>query len=366
MRRLWLFNPDNDLALAANLTSYTPPVAAARLRRSGQSLPLWMGLPGDFVLCDGLNAEWLDGLHRDFGIEVQPWDHLSPAIPTPWGWSRAARTTFLQAGVPVAALPPDGALDAWRELSGRRTAAILHERLARTLPFEIWPGAEVVSDNARLRKALDNGPTVVKLPWSSSGRGVFFCNPTAPERVLRQAQDAIAKYGYVTVEPMVVDRVSDFAMLFISDGQAVRFQGLSLFQTDERGNYRGNVVAPQRALAAMLGAVCPTERMRTVASALERELTGLLGGRYAGPVGVDMLVTADGLLHATVEVNLRFTMGFLALSLERFAAQECLLEVASGDQTPQCRPEIADGRLHGGSLALTPPGGDFTFILRVR
>ena len=41
MAKLHIFNPENDLALAANVARYTPPPAAVSLRLSGALLPLW-------------------------------------------------------------------------------------------------------------------------------------------------------------------------------------------------------------------------------------------------------------------------------------------------------------------------------------
>jgi hypothetical protein len=42
---------------------------------------------------------------------------------------------------------------------------------------------------------------------------------------------------------------------------------------------------------------------------------------YHGPVGIDMLKTADGRIHPCIEINLRMNMGILALLLhERYGS----------------------------------------------
>ena len=42
---------------------------------------------------------------------------------------------------------------------------------------------------------------------------------------------------------------------------------------------------------------------------------------YRGPVGIDMLKTADGHIHPCLEINFRMNMGILALLLhERYGA----------------------------------------------
>ena len=73
--KLHLFNPENDLALAANLDHYTPPKAAVDLRRSGALLPMWYADAGDRVLCHGVNARWFDTVRTAFGIDVDVFNH---------------------------------------------------------------------------------------------------------------------------------------------------------------------------------------------------------------------------------------------------------------------------------------------------
>ena len=50
MAVLHLFNPENDLALAADMACYTPPPAAVRLRSRGALLPLWFASEGDLIM----------------------------------------------------------------------------------------------------------------------------------------------------------------------------------------------------------------------------------------------------------------------------------------------------------------------------
>ena len=51
---------------------------------------------------------------------------------------------------------------------------------------------------------------------------------------------------------------------------------------------------------------------------LQSSLSALPPTFYEGPVGVDMLVTADGRIHPCVEINFRMTMGWLALHISPF------------------------------------------------
>ena len=99
----------------------------------------------------------------------------------------------------------------------------------------------------------------------------------------------------------------------------MRYCGLSVFKT-LNAQYTGNVVGSERFKRDLLSRYVSETLLDDIASRLEQNLTAMLSGRYAGEFGVDMMVVAvaEGnrfLLHPCVEINLRRTMGHLALSL---------------------------------------------------
>ena len=121
------------------------------------------------------------------------------------------------------------------------------------------------------------------------------------------------------IEPRY-NKMCDFAMEFVStpDG-GVRYCGLSVFKT-LNAQYTGNVVGSERFKRDLLSRYVSQPLLDDIASRLEQNLTAMLSGRYAGEFGVDMMVVAGAegdrfLLHPCVEINLRRTMGHLALSL---------------------------------------------------
>lgn len=363
MRRAFLFNPENDLALARNVAAFTPPPAAIALRRAGELLPMWLCNMGDCFICDGVNAGWFEKLIADFDIAARPWDHNSTdSIPTPWGWSAAVRRTFAQRGFPASALPDDSQLSTLRELSHRRTGAAVARALAASLPFEVWPAAEEYTDATRIANALRQCPCVVKSPWSSSGRGITFTTPDRAEAMATRAAGIIRTQGSVMVE-LAATRVCDFAMLWHYDRGACQWAGYSLFETDDRGDYHANIVAPQAELERRIADYTDTEQLRTIRTALPEALRSVLGEQYSGPVGVDMLIDANGTIDPVVEINLRYTMGFIALALQRHTATEARFIVERGDTTASCKYTTTNGRLTDGRVALSQPGCDFTFVL---
>ncbi len=310
--KLHLFNPDNDLSLAADLEYYTPAKAAVALRRSGSLLPWLWADEGDMILVaeDMLPAarEWCEKNQ----LPVEP-VAFSPAEvePAPWGWSKASRRTFLNAGVAPGCLPDDSQLAAWRALSHRRSTITIHHMLGLTPPAEAFSAEEAWEEVNRL-----NGRAMIKTPWSSSGRGVWATTGVSQAKFLTRVSGEISHAGSVMVERLL-DKVNDFAALYNVDSGVAEFAGLSLFKTSPTGAYSGNIVLGDRKISDYLG---------VDAIAVATEMTGCLGellagSGYTGMLGVDMMTYRDAgveiRVEPCVEINLRATMGFAALALNR-------------------------------------------------
>lgn len=360
-RALW-FNPWNDIALAKNVEAFTPPPAAAALARAGQLLPLWVAGEGDYVICDGVNDRWLGEIKSRMDLPGEPWNHdAGDLCPTPWGWSKATRRYFRINGFAGKSLPDDTELDFIRELSHRRTAADVARRLATKLDFAVWPTAKEVDSVPELAELLSDGNCVVKAPWSSSGRGISFSTPETADKVVQRVVGTIKSQGSVMVERAAV-RAIDFAMLFTAGDDCCRYEGLSLFATGPGGEYRSNSVAKQEILQKRIeDAGISAERLHCVRHALCDILYGVTEGRYRGPIGVDMLIDCDGVLDPVVEINFRYTMGFVALALERHSDAEAVFSLEKG--SVENTAVIVNGKLRAGTLPLTPSETDFTFTL---
>ena len=351
--RLWLFNPENDIALAHGAARFTPPLAAVQLARSGAALPFWLAGEGDRVMCRGVNDRWLADIQSRFGIEAEPWDGSTDLEPNPWGWSHASRQTFVVAGFGMDHLPSDSELDTLRTLSHRRTSALVAKALQPLLPFRICPAAHEAFSTDDIAAEVDAAPCVVKAPWSSSGRGIAFVDADTLPKQLSRFAGTIRRQGSVMVERQA-RRLLDFAMLFDYAYGYCQFVGYSVFDTMSTGAYTGNLVEPQAQLLSRITSLVPAEHIAQLQTALPQALAAVLGTRYCGPVGVDMLVAdtpAGPMLHAVVEVNLRYTMGRVALALHQRTGRVG-------------RFTITPGTASANGLHLTPPGTDFAFTLQ--
>ena len=162
------------------------------------------------------------------------------------------------------------------------------------------------------------GRIVLKSPWSSSGRGVRYAIPDTLHQHLAWAGKVVRTQGHLMVEKML-EKVMDFGMEFsIGTDGIVRYEGLSLFKT-VGGAYEGSVLATEEEKMEILTTYISETLLEEVYTFICLWMKNKLQGRYHGFFGVDMMVVKDseqGLaIDPCVEINLRRTMGHVALAL---------------------------------------------------
>ena len=322
--KLHIFNPDHDLALAANQKRFTAPHAGRLLRSDLAFLPALWAEEGDLVLVDDIDHAYELARHVSNGLvrkniefvtslQLQKIFQDTMCVDSihPWGWNLSLKYDLLRMGCPEIMLPTDETLQNMRLLSSRQWAA---EYLQQ--------GVEYVTNINQLETLLaDMGRAVVKAPWSCSGRGVRYVggDHIADQSFLRWATRVIAKQGGVTVEPYY-NKVKDFGMEFeVVDG-CVKYCGLSLFQT-LKSAYTGNMLASEEEKEEMLQPFVGREQLAAIRQHIIDVMQPALHGIYSGPFGVDMMVCAyrpgekETFVNPCIELNLRRTMGHVALSL---------------------------------------------------
>ena len=320
--KLLVFNPEHDLALAANLSNFTAPHAGRQLRADLGFVPAIWAAADDFVLVENVeDAErrFLRLTRRPFGrfIAKELLCKLQFSAVDVWGWDLAIRAYLLRWGVEAVVMPTVTQIDAIRQLSHRRHAMQLLESLQ--MPGTIGCASEtdqmdIIADRLHRGEHL-----VVKAPWSSSGRGVRFMEGDMNIYDNGWVRHVIEKQGSVMVEPYY-NKVKDFGMEFVSDGKGlVSYVGLSLFQTSN-GAYTGNILASEDEKEHMISRYISVDLLKAIRQKICTLMGVLLKDRYAGAFGIDMMVVrrddGDGfLLHPCVEINLRRTMGHVAISL---------------------------------------------------
>lgn len=290
---LHIFNPENDLALASGQPGYTAPASARQMRRELWELPRLWAEPQDMV--------W-DGLAP---LSLQPGDRIRP-----WGWSPALVHQLRQAGVPSSLLPSPDEIALLRMLSHRQTAVeALHAIRQDGLEDVPLAGESLLCQHEEeLAKALQQWPSaLMKAPWSSSGKGLM---PVSSPNAQAWAQRILRQQGGVVVERLL-SRDQDFAMEFWCDGHgSVRYLGLSLFDTNARGAYLGNLLASEEEKEARIASWLSPLALQRIRQWWLRYLSTFA---YEGPVGVDMMLCSDGTMCPCIEINWRMTMGLVAL-----------------------------------------------------
>lgn len=381
MDTLWIFNPENDIALGNNLRFFTPPRNAMLLRERGAMLPAWIAGDGDIILTSNTaDAKWLRDmtgiLNKDIEILTRDNIHRVSSI-RPWGWSHAIVESLARIGLSRHIMPDRERIERIRAFSHRRSSVIINHRLTEAgfnapVPVEF-------SDISLLEKHLAEHPdVVVKSPWSSSGRGVIYSSKMDRTRLLKLAQGIIKNQGSVLVEPML-DKIIDFAMLFNLGEHGAEYTGLSVFNTLAGGNYSGNIVASEACLTDIIGSYAGLPCLDRLKRSLATILTELIGDAYIGICGIDMMIYkgTDGVpaIAPCIELNLRHTMGYVSYCL----ARDILAQGKTGEmnvtytgnavnpvQSSPLPQFDSDNRLTGGTLSLIPPNTEFAITLTVK
>lgn len=372
MPLLHLFYPQNDLALARDIEHFTAPPAAQRLSRSGQTLPLWYGDNGDKLIEDGINGRWYSKMISTFGIGVEPFNRWDDKITAaPWGWSKSSRHFLSQRGIPMSAMPTDEQLQHIRDLSHRRTAARIGELLANELSFEISPAAKELFCFEDIEKYVSvTGNCMLKLPWSSSGRGVI---PVDSRDLIARRQSiegALARQGSIMAEPRFNKKL-DFALLYSMNNGKCSFCGFSVFNTQGNGAYTGNILASDSVLKGIINKDLPNGQLDAILATLPSILERIIDTKYNGALGIDMLVCDNSkfALAPSIEMNLRMTMGHLCRRFfDNYITTETIGNFTIMDSANYLGDDYiaTNKKLQHGRLNLAQPGSDFAFEVNLK
>lgn len=375
-KQLYIFNPWHDMALANFTPYYRVPAEIVRMSNDLSFLPLWYAPDGALIyVADSFTVETFRSQiadFKDFSSERFVSDTDSYEI-NPWGWSPALVQMLSASGTDSSLLPDSAFLDIIRYLSGRQRCVEVLSQLSYV--NGICGKAFCCNKLEEVRMYLEaNGSLILKAPWSGSGRGLY--------RVCRQSWNANAEgwvsrilrtQGCVMAEP-IYNKVCDFAMEFYSSSDGdVTFAGYSLFETDDFGNYKQNILISDAGIEEHLFSYGITSAtLHDVRKKLIEIFSSMLSGCYTGYFGVDMMICCQNgeiLLHPCVEINMRMNMGVVSrIFFDRYLSSSSrgyfVTEHYSSDgealqfhqEMSSCHPLVLDsgGRIVSGYLTLTP------------
>ncbi len=343
-KNIFIFNPETDYALALGRARYNPPARIVALRKKLQLTHAKIASPGDVIVVDDdfkpeafPDREAIAEIRKK-GIITATLTDLPEIMSAatahslrivPWGWNHSLRAHLQVNGIDDKLLKTNEQIDRIRQLSHRSTTIPFQKHLQDSLPHLNVPLAKEFHD---LKEALifskQPGGVYFKAPWSSSGRGILYyqhnlspvtSNISTEAKKANLSEKKLSEWisGFIRRQGSVMgerafNRKADFATeWWIADANA-SFMGLSLFNTSSEGRYLGNSNLSQEDIDSFLCSIS-SDWTPKVIEAQKSALESLISSSYSGPVGIDMLIDTSGLLNPCVEINLRLTMGMIAL-----------------------------------------------------
>jgi hypothetical protein len=307
-------NADFEVELAHDAASTLPyrrTQAFDALNRSLAPHLLRLARPGDALLHETPWPAPLADAARGLGVElVSPRAAASGRTPqaerlfTPWGWTRSALEEGVRVGADV------------RPLDLSVVARVNSKLWSHALEVELgWalPGARVVSNLEELTEAAARAcpgaedKWVVKSPYGFAARErVLGRGPRVEGAQATWARKRLARGEPLIFQPWLEVRREYGVVVEVERAGAHRLLGVSDLRTNGAGTGVGYVLGRPPEPGRM------KELEETAAVVCER----LRAEGYSGPAGFDALEHAGG-LHRLLEVNARYTMGFVALAVER-------------------------------------------------
>lgn len=381
MPALHLFNPGHETAVLLGSLNYTPPANIKQMTEDLALLPLWYAEPSDLIYTGNKpEQDFLDSLPKELPsfaspLEEQAIDRKKQYTATPWGVSphalslleKAAKHHSFDLKVPIWK-------ESYKDLTGRQSTFLCHKLLSNQSILSGLPQVPELTysidsfEQLLLKAEL---PAVVKTPYSSSGRGVLWIrNNELTNAEKNWIKGSIKKQGFVSIEKGL-DKKLDFALEFYSNGKgAVQYEGISVFITEGNGSYVGNKLASQKVLHNEVESMSG-QSIEQISQAVSDVLITVYGKHYEGYLGVDMMLYESNgktAIHPCVEVNMRRTMGVVALQLfERFINSSTLgsfhvtFDKIAGNalnqhlELKQRYPlHITNGKIDAGYLSLCP------------
>ncbi len=302
---IYLFNPQNDLALATGGINYVAPPFAMRMAEDLAVLPAFIAEPGSLLITDSdADARWLEQLNGLLALDVhaigrKELNHLTGYRIMPWGWCLDLRRRLVKWGADRQLLPSKDEIYHLRGLSHRRLTINIHLRLQELLRCQAGnhlplacpvPVELAVLEDVREFVESHDG-CFIKTPWSSSGRGIYHATAGKWTPELEQwCNGALKRQGSVLCE-VAFDKVMDLAVEFFACGGKTSVRGFSIFSTDSHSQYHSGIVASQDVLHQRVVELYP--QFDVVVEALTRVLDEMVAPHYSGWLGVDMLLYSD-------------------------------------------------------------------------
>ncbi len=305
--RLWFMNAEFEDELAHRVGAYRRPAFFDALNERLAPHLLWLARAGDALLIPERLAQTLESEAARREVELISLNNLEPQthrVFTPWGWTQSAAASGEKVGAVVQSI----SFETVRRVNSKLWSHALEVELGVA-----EHGAATATTFEELREAvaracpLAGDKWVIKSPFGFAARErVLGRGPIIEEPQAKWSRGRLNKGEALLFEPWLeVTREYGVVMEILKDG-ATEIRGISDLQANGAGTGVGY----------LLGREPAAHRVRELESIAASVSKRLFAEGYHGPVGIDALEHARG-LRPLLEINARYTMGFIALAIER-------------------------------------------------
>jgi len=300
-------NADFETELASASQPYRRSTAFEKINRRLAERLLWLASPADAIIAE---PPWSNQFRHEANkrqvrlISESNAGDQSNNIFTPWGWAETAKAVGEQIGAIVSSIP----IEVVKKVNSKLFSYPLERELGIALP-----GSATASNMNDLKSAVAHGSTqrdskwVIKSPMGFAARDRILGRGP----VLEDPQSKWCEKQLSTGETLIFQRWLDVereygVQMMINDAGQVDILGISDLQTNGAGAATGY----------LLGRKPSAERVAELHNFAEIVGQRLFKEGYTGPAGMDALEHKSG-LHPLLEINARYTMGFVAIAVER-------------------------------------------------
>ena len=340
---VYVYNPTADLAILNGTTSYMPPARLVRFENDLSFLPAFISNEHDIILSnESPSNEFKEVLeevhvgHQEFIAlnEINNIHKLHLNMIRPWSWSPTMHYRMREIKLLCSETFLNSPNASWKKehthFFSRNTSLQLSSELknmiysSENITIPLLPQIiRNIDELSEIASKLKNN-YVIKTPWSSSGRGIQFVAPkTLGKLNVNWIKGSIKQQGYILVEPNL-NKIADISFHFlIEPNGAVRFLGHAFFINDHKGHFIGSYIEEYPVnILQLIDMNWLSNSVNEAKTYLEEAIAKLkIHENYVGPVGIDGIIfTTDNgklKLHPSLEINLRYTMGYYTLKFRQ-------------------------------------------------
>jgi hypothetical protein len=303
-------NADFEMELASLGRKYRRPPAFEPINRRLAQHLLWLTAPGDTLILDAPPTPDIQERAMALDVElISPEQVAGQAgkLFTPWGWT----PTSVRLGEQLGATIQGPSIDVVATVNSKTWSHLLENSLGIDIP-----GSALIHSEPDLARAVagacpnPNDKWVIKSPFGFAARDrVLGRGPTAEYAQLTWVRRRLVEGETLIFQPWLdVQREYGVTLMIEPDGKYV-LNGISDLQTNGAGTGKGY----------LLGRPVSPERLKHLEEIASIVALHLHDAGYYGPAGFDALEHSQG-LHPLLEVNARYTMGFVAVAVEKSLA----------------------------------------------